>query len=125
MGLSIDIDAVKVENNKALAGGAHEKQGFRVILRLGHDPDDDLVFMSGGPFILNGGTSLYTRIVEHVALSRGCKIIHPLTEDKARKYDGNAAHDEIHQSHETLKAVAAHELEVLNMLAVRRLHPAW
>ena len=30
MGLSIDIDAVKVENNKALAGGAHEKQGFRV-----------------------------------------------------------------------------------------------
>jgi hypothetical protein len=83
-----------------------EKQGFRVILRLGHNPDDDMVFMSGGPFILNPGTSLYSRIVEHVAQKRGCTIIRPLTEDKGRKYESNAPADDIHQSSETMAKLA-------------------
>jgi hypothetical protein len=74
-----------------------EKQGFRVILRLGHNPDDDIVFMSGGPFILNPGTSLYSRIVEHVAQRRNCKIIR-MVNDTGRMYDGAAPFDDIHQS---------------------------
>ena len=74
-----------------------EKEGFTVILRLGHNPDDDLVFMSGGPFILNPGTSLYSKIVEHVAQRRNCKIIR-LENDTGRVYDGHAPVDDIHQS---------------------------